>query len=157
MYQQTDYEQIRQQQRTRSCAVIACAGALAAATHVSFFVRWPQGITMVLSFLCCAAAIFGYTMFVSPVRAYALHIAHALEGRTRQTSGVFVSMEQESVGRDKIDFYPVTLNVGSEGREEDDRLFYMDANLPRPDWQVGEKLVLTSYDNRITHWQRENE
>ena len=53
-----------------------------------------------------------------------------------------------------MDFYPVTLNVGDQGREEDDRLFYMDANLPRPDWQAGETLTLTFYDNRVTAWRR---
>ena len=70
------------------------------------------------------------------------------------TMALFVSMDEASVTRENVDFYPVTLNVGDQGREEDDRLFYMDANLPRPDWQAGETLTLTFYDNRVTAWRR---
>ena len=154
MYQQNDYDENRQQLRARSLTVGLPMAALLALAVVSFLLRWPQGVTMALCFLVCAVGIFGYTMLISPVRAYGRHIAHALTGRTRQTSGVFVSMDEASVTRENVDFYPVTLNVGDQGREEDDRLFYLDANLPRPDWQAGETLTLTFYDNRVTAWRR---
>ena len=151
MYQQNDYDENRQQLRARSLTVGLPMAALLALAVVSFLLRWPQGVTMALCFLFCAVGIFGYTMLISPVRAYGRHIAHALTGRTRQTSGVFVSMDEASVTRENVDFYPVTLNVGDQGREEDDRLFYMDANLPRPDWQAGETLTLVlSADTELT-------
>ena len=44
--------------------------------------------------------------------------------------------------------------VGDMENPEDDRLFYYDANLPRPGWQKGEGLTLTSYDNRVVAWER---
>lgn len=154
MYQQKDYDENRRQLHDRSLAVGLPMAALLALSVVSFLVRWPEGVTMALCFLTCALGIFGYTMLISPVRAYGQHIAHALTGRTRQTRGVFVGMEEGSVSRENVDFYPITLNVGDQGREEDDRLFYLDANLPRPNWQAGETLLITSYDNRVTDWQR---
>ena len=94
MYQQNDYDENRQQLRARSLTVGLPMAALLALAVVSFLLRWPQGVTMALCFLFCAVGIFGYTMLISPVRAYGRHIAHALTGRTRQTSGVFVSMDE---------------------------------------------------------------
>ena len=34
------------------------------------------------------------------------------------------------------------------------RLFYYDANLPRPEWRPGDHLKITSYDNRVTKWEK---
>ena len=155
MYQQKDYDENRQQLRARSLALGIPMAALFVLAVVAFVLRWPQIITMVLCFCVCAIGIFGYTMLISPVRAYGEHIDHALHGRTRQVTGVFVSMEEKPVSRDHLEFFPFTINVGEHGRTEDDRLFYMDANLPRPDWQEGDMLTITSYDNRVTDWQRD--
>ena len=154
MYQQNDYDENRGQLRARSLAIGLPMAALLALAVVAFLLRWPQGVTMVLCFLVCAVGIFGYTMLISPVRAYGQHIAHALTGRTRQTSGVFVSMDADSVTRENVEFYPVTLNVGEQGHEEDDRLFYYDANLPRPDWKRGEQITVTAHDKALGAWTR---
>ena len=37
---------------------------------------------------------------------------------------------------------------------EDDRLFYYDANLPRPDWKIGEMLTVTAHDKSLGAWER---
>ena len=37
--------------------------------------------------------------------------------------------------------------------EEDDRLFYYDGRRPLPGWDVGQRLLLTSYDKLITDWE----
>ena len=38
------------------------------------------------------------------------------------------------------------LSVGNMDDPEDDRLFYYDANLPLPDWQHGDMLIVTAHD-----------
>ena len=154
MYREEDYAEISAQLRARVTALCALVCALLIACGVSFALRWPQGVTAALCILAFSVFVFGYCMFVSPVRAYRKHVDYALHGHNRDTQGVFVSMERESVVRDGIELFPMTVNVGAGIRDDGDRLFYYDARLPRPDWQPGETLLLTSYDNRVIRWTR---
>ncbi|MBQ7455688.1 MAG: hypothetical protein IJS53_04530 [Clostridia bacterium] len=153
MYQPGDYEQNRAQLRARLAAAGIPFFLLLGAAGLAFGLRWPQAVAMALTVAACSLAVFCYCLFISPVIAYGKHIDHALHGRTRDAAGVFVRMEENAVAREGLDYYAMTLNVGDKGLEEDDRLFYYDANLPRPAWQAGQRLVITSYDNRVTAWR----
>lgn len=154
MYQPEDYQENRHQLRARLLGVGILAAALLVMTGVSFGLRWPEWATTLMSCALCVLLIFGYSMLISPVIAYGRHVNHALNGRTRKLTGTFQHMETAAVGREGVMFYPFVVNVGNPREPEDDRLFYMDANLPRPDWQEGEMLEITSYDNRVTAWAR---
>jgi len=154
VYTVQDLEENRAQLRQRMIRTFVPAGLLLALTLVSFFLRWPQVITILLCIALCALLIFCYGMFIAPVRAYGKHIDHALNGRTRDAEGEFRGFDPETVLRDGINFIPLTINVGDTPKVGGDRLFYWDANLPQPDWREGERLVLTSYDNRVTAWRR---
>ena len=72
----------------------------------------------------------------------------------RELTGAFKEMEEGTVVRDGVRYYPVLLNVGNMEGEEDDRLFYYDANLPRPDWRRGEMLTVTAHDKAMGAWTR---
>ena len=48
----------------------------------------------------------------------------------------------------------MTLNGGDMESQEDDRLFYYDANLPRPDWKRGEQITVTAHDKALGAWTR---
>ena len=154
MYRNEDEALNRAQLRSRWLVLGGAALALLTLTLVSFLLRWPEAVTVLLSSALLAACIFGYSMFIAPVAVYGKHIDHALHGKTRETAGMFAGMEAEAVERDGLRFYPMSLNVGATLKDNGDRLFYYDANLPRPDWREGENLVLTSYDNRVTDWRR---
>lgn len=154
MYRQEDYADICAQLRKRWIAVAAPAGALLALAVVCFALRWPLGVTAALTILSLSLFAFCFFMFIAPVNAYRKHIDHALRGKSHDTQGVFVEMEQDAVTRDGLQLYPLTVNVGAGIRDDGDRLFYYDANLPRPDWQSGETLLLTSYDNLVINWTR---
>ena len=153
MYTNESYQQNRAQLRNRFIACGLPVLALFSLMLVSFVVRWAEALTVILSILTFGAGILLYGMFISPVIAYGKHLHHALNGRTRKLQGKFVMMEEEAVGRDGVMFYPFTVNVGDKGLEEDDRLFYMDANLPHPEWKEGDKLEITSFDNRVVAWE----
>ncbi len=153
MYTAQSYQDNRAQLRSRMLAVGLPALAFFVLMIVSFALRWAEAVTVILSIVTFSLFIFGYSMFVSPVRAYGKHIEHALNGRTRQLTGIFLEMAEESVMRDGISFYPFTVSVGDKKEEENHRLFYMDANLPRPDWKEDDEIILTSYDNRVTAWE----
>ena len=154
MYQATDYQENRSQLRARLIGVIVPAVALLVLFFAAFILRWHEAVASASLCLMCAVLIFGVSMLIAPVSAYGKHIEHALNGRTRKLQGTFQSMEDKAVGRDGVMFYPFVVNVGNPEEPEDDRLFYMDANLPRPDWKTGEMLEITSYDNRVTAWER---
>ena len=154
MYRQKDYDDICAQRRGRLLALCLPFAVLAGLTLVSFFVRWPQAVTMALTIAAGVLFILGWSLFISPLNAYRKHIAHALNGRTSTTRGVFVAMEKDSVEREGLVFWPLTINVGAGIRDDGDRLFYYDAYLQRPDFQPGETLELTAYDNRVTAWSR---
>lgn len=154
MYTKESYQQNRQQLKRRLLAIGLPVLVLFVLMLVSFFVRWPEGLTVAITIVAFGAAIFCYGMLISPLRAYGKHIDHALNGRTRQITGSFLEMEAEPVWRDGVQFYPFTISVGDKKEEENHRLFYMDANFPRPDWQEDDMLHITSYDNRVTAWEK---
>ena len=123
------------------------------AVIVSFVlrIRW---LTIVLSVLQGAFCIFSYGMLLSPVIAYRRHLDEVLHGKVRSTTGVFKEMENQPVMRDGVRYYPMMISVGDMENPEDDRLFYYDANLPRPDWKMGETLTVTAHDKSLGAWVR---
>lgn len=154
MYTEKSYQDNRAQLRDRLIAFCIPALLLFVLMIVSFALRWAEAVTVILSIAAFSLAIFCYAMFISPVRAYGKHIDHALNGRTRQLTGIFLHMEEETVTRDGVAFYPFMISVGDKNEEVNHRLFYMDANLPRPDWKEDDEIIITSYDNRVTKWEK---
>lgn len=153
MYTKQSYQENRQQLKTRSLVIGLPVFVLFVLMLVSAILRWPETLTVILSILTFGVSVFCYSLFIAPVRAYGKHINHALNGRTRQITGSFLEMDETPVWRDGVLFYPFTISAGDKTEEENHRLFYMDANLPRPDWQEDDMLLITSYDNRVTAWE----
>lgn len=153
MYTEQDYQDIRGQIRQRSFALGIPAVLLLAGVIASFVFR-VKPLTMGLSVLLGVFCIFGYGMLLYPVIAYGRHLDEVLHGRVRSTTGAFKEMEEQAVMRDGVKYYPMMLSVGDMENPEDDRLFYYDANLPRPDWKVGEMLTVTAHDKALGAWER---
>ncbi|MDO5328099.1 MAG: hypothetical protein Q4G00_15500 [Clostridia bacterium] len=151
MYTEQDYTEIRGQIRRRSLALGIPAVVLLAGVIVSFVFR-IKWLTMGLSVLLGAFCIFGYGMLLYPVTAYGRHLDEVLHGRVRSTTGAFKEMEEQAVLREGVRYYPMMISVGDMENPEDDRLFYYDANLPRPDWKVGEMLTVTAHDKALGAW-----
>ncbi len=155
MYTQTDYNEIKRQKNKRLILFLVPAALLLAGVVVSFVFR-VKFLTMGLTIVLGAYTIFFYELLIAPVAAYQKHIDDALRGRTRSLTGAFKEIEQTSVVRDGVKYYPLLLNVGDMESPEDDRLFYYDCNLPIPDWKAGETLTVTAHDKAMTAWQRAN-
>ena len=51
-------------------------------------------------------------------------------------------------------YYPFCLSVGDPDNEEDDRLLYLDANLDKPDWHLGDKLYVRSSARFVSYWKK---
>ncbi len=153
MYTEQDYQDIRAQLKQRLLALGIPAFLLLAAIIVSFVyrVRW---LTTALSLILGAGCIFSYGLLLAPVIAYKRHLDEVLHGRVRSTTGAFKEMESQTVMRDGVKYYPMMISVGDMEDPEDDRLFYYDANLPRPEWKSGEMLTVTAHDKSLGAWTR---
>lgn len=153
MYTEQDYADICSQLKRRRLALGVPALMLFAAVIVSFVIR-IKWLTMALSVLLGAGCIFSYGLLLSPVIAYKKHLDEVLHGKVRSTTGAFKEMETQAVMRDGVQYYPMMISVGDMEDPEDDRLFYYDANLPRPDWKIGEMLTVTAHDKSLGAWVR---
>lgn len=153
MYTEQDYREIRAQIKKRSLMLAVPAALLLAGVIVSFVFR-VKWLTNVLSLMLGAGLIFFYGLLISPLNAYRRHLDEVLHGRVRTATGAFKEMEETPVMRDGVKYYPMLLNVGDMEDPEDDRLFYYDANLPRPDWKIGETITVTAHDKALGAWER---
>lgn len=128
--------------------VLLLAGVVASILHR---VQW---LTILLFILCCFVLIFCWGLFLSPLQKYRKFLQSAVHGQNRTMEGYFKRFVDEKSERDGVYFVPLFINISNSDEEEDDRLFYFDANLPLPDWNVGEKLSITSQDKAVISWQR---
>lgn len=164
MYTEQDYQDITALLKRRMLWVVI-PGALLLAGLILCLIRreaWGQQfhnaefakiVAIALTLALGAAIIFFQGLLVAPVAAYRRHLDGVLHLRTRQTTGAFKEMEPTPVTRDGVRFYPLLLNVGKMTEPEDDRLFYYDANLPLPDWQVGQRITVTAHDKALGAWE----
>lgn len=155
MYTVNDLNTVSAQKKKRITLIVIPCLVLLAGIVYSLAVRLPWYITGIMTILLGVLLIFCLDMFVKPLARYEKHIEHALNGKTRQITGCLKDFEHNLVEKEKLLFYPLILNVNKMENEEDDRLFYWDAALPRPQWDMGQKLTFTYYDKRITAWQAE--
>ena len=153
LYTEQDYSDICAQIKQRRLALAIPMAMLLAGVIVSFVFR-IKWLTTALSLLLGAALVFCQGMLISPLTAYRRHLDEVLHGRTRTTTGAFKEMEEVAVMRDGVKYYPMMLSVGNMDDPEDDRLFYYDANLPRPDWKNGDMLTVTAHDKSLGAWVR---
>lgn len=170
MYTEKDYRDICAQERKRwillliPCllllgGVIACIGwrvqvcALLGDPDAAQEAEKAKYLALGLTALLGAVFVFFQGVLIAPVTSYRRHLDGVLHLRTRQTTGVFKGMEEKTVTRDGVRFYPLMLNVGKLTDEEDDRLFYWDVTLPRPDWKEGDRLTVTSHDLALGAWE----
>lgn len=152
MYTKQDFADLTAQLKKRLVLLSLPSAVLLGGIAVSLYYR-IQWLTTILTIVLGAMLMFCYIFLVSPVRAYRTHVEHALYGKVRKTAGRFKEMEESPLWREGLLLYPMIININDMKNEEDDRLFYFDARLPRPDWQPGQKLALTSYDKLVTHWE----
>ncbi|MBE5776354.1 MAG: hypothetical protein E7326_02455 [Clostridiales bacterium] len=151
MYTEQDYQANRKQLTNRLIAAGIPAVLLLAVVIASFVIR-IKWLTMLSTIILCVCGLFVYSMLLFPVIAYGRHLHDVLYGRTHTMTAAFKALEDNRVLRDGVEFYPVIVNVGRMDDEEDDRLLYFDANLSRPQWQIGDSLNFVIHDKSIGNW-----
>ena len=153
MYTEEDFARIARLKKRRMLSLWIPFSLLAALIIVLAVIRVPEIYVTTLTILTGAAAIFTHGMFISPVIAYYRHLDSVMHGRTRTVSGAFKEIGADSVDKDGVAFYPMMISVGNMADEEDDRLLYYDASLPRPDFEKGRMMTFTVHDKAIGNYE----
>ena len=149
MYTEEDFTLIKKQKNRRLLCLWIPVGILFAAVIVMAAVRVPEAYVRALTALTGMGAVFCWGMFISPVRAYYKHLDNVMHGRTHTVTGAFKEMDETAVDREGVQFYPMLINVGNMDDEEDDRLLYYDAHLPRPSFEKGQMMTAAVHDKAV--------
>ena len=152
MYTLRDYEDINRQLRKNWLCSLLPFIVLLGVVVWSFIVR-IRWLTMAATILAGAILIFTYGIYIAPLSRYRRHLELALSGTQKVTEGIFKFMEEKPVEREGVMYFPFIINVGDQDEEDDDRLFYYDANLKRPAWQAGQVLRIQSYEKFVSGWE----
>jgi hypothetical protein len=114
------------------------------------------GMTFRIKPLALAASIIGgcvvysWSAFkIAPWSAYRRYLREMQSGLRRETEGAFVSAGEDSRTVDGIRVHDVLLDAG----QEVNLLFYWDDEKPRPDFQPGQRLKVTSFGKFITSYE----
>ncbi len=160
MYTQADREALRRENRKRAWITLV-PGALLLAVGIGVFVACQQNRQDWGWVFACACTLFGgfYVllmdgMYWKPARLYQRHVSHMLDGRKRETTGILQEMAIETTDKDGLACYALTVNVGEKGDAQDERLFYYDARMGRPDIPLGTLVTVQSNDKMVADIQK---
>lgn len=159
MYNQHDLDEVQAQlKKHRVIALVPLALLLAAgiAVFVVGHMHRSDSAWMLSSLLTILGGgwyLLVYGLSIKPAKAYRTLIQDMMNGRLRQTDGIFKSFAQETCEREGLPFHALMLNVGDRDDGEDDRLFYWDAQKPLPQIQLGSRVSVFSNDNRISRME----
>lgn len=152
MYSQSDYQDIDRQFHSKLRLLLIVEALFLGVLVYSLVIR-AKWLTILLSCVMGAIAIFYSGMTLSPLFAYRKYIRLLLTGRQRELTGYFKGFDAHEVLRDNVRFLSFLLNIGEQDLPEDDRQLYYDVNLPLPKWQPGDRLHVESFDKAVTKWE----
>ena len=154
MYTQHDLDAINKQLKRRVLFWLIPEILLLGLVVYSFILR-IEWLTSLMFALLCAVVLFSLVMLILPVRRYRQFLMNALYGRSRDDVAAFDIIENlQTVTREGVKFYPVTMRADTVKEELDERSYYWDANLPLPDWRKGERFWVSSFDKSVVDWKR---
>lgn len=73
-----------------------------------------------------------------------------LNGRMRETVGIFKSFDEQVHDKEGLLCHAMMLNIGEKDDQEDDRLFYFDDFLKKPEELIGKKVKVLSNDKMVS-------
>ena len=148
IYTEADVQAINHQVK-RGLTVMGLSAAVAVVATVITLVYRVQWLTIAITLFWGSLTIFFWSMKMTPPLSYRRHLKEIHQGLSRQTLGQVVQLSEDLTHREGIDFYALIINIGEEDDPEDERLFYWDAQKPRPDFAPGDRLEIISHGNDI--------
>lgn len=152
MYTQKDIDSVNAQMKKRVMVWWIPKILILSVLVYSFIIR-IQWLSSALFSLLAMMIYFSVTMSILPVKRYKQFLNNAVHGKNRVDTLRFDTLDQETVEREGVRFYPVTMRADTLKEELDERQFYWDANLSLPDWTQGNYLKLTSHERMIIGWE----
>lgn len=148
LYTQKNLDAIQAQQKKRWLVVGIPAGLCFAGMIACFILRieWATSLcTAVMGVLLMA----GWDLFIKPLKCYERHLQAALHGRKAETTLAFASLDHDESIVDGVRYYGFMVTDYDKKGKPFECLFYYDAELPRPQFEVGDMLHITYYDKMI--------
>lgn len=152
MYTQEHVTQLLKQKNKRLLLSALVLIPPLAVLVVSLFIR-IEWLTIVSSIVFFGLGILLWDLFVGPVARYSRFVQNAATGKGIATMGRFKRWTEGISQRKGVSYRSFLLNVGDMAEEEDDRLYYFDANLPAPDWKEGDSLTVVTSDRNVVEYQ----
>ncbi|MEG0511186.1 MAG: hypothetical protein RR653_00545 [Clostridia bacterium] len=159
MYTQDEFSELKSK-LARRWWIVSLPTAVALIAAIVLFVIGQNNrsehmwmVTAALTVLSGGCFAFFYGVYVRPVRLYTRHVSYMLNGRKRETTGVFKTFADEMSDKEGIECYALLLNIGQTDAEEDDRLFYYDAHKPKPSFPLGTPVTVLSNDRMVADMQ----
>lgn len=128
--------------------------ALFAVLVLAFLVAMFVFNTMRIQPLSIATAVVGFIVSyfiwsfkVNPWVKYDKHLREVKSGQKRKTDCEIMYFTDETRMVDGVEVHELVARVGKE--EEDERLYYWDADKKRPDLKEGDKVSIVSYGNFV--------
>ncbi|MBQ1255810.1 MAG: hypothetical protein IIX93_00850 [Clostridia bacterium] len=146
MYTEKDFLHANKQKKIRVTLFAFMAAAFLALMFVFNTMRiQPLSIfTAVAGFM---VSYFIWSFKVSPWVKYDKHLKEVRTGQKRETACEIMYFTDETRLVDGVEVHELVARVGKE--EEDERLYYWDADKKRPDLKEGDKVSIVSYGNFV--------
>lgn len=148
MYDQKDFQENMTQLRRELLVLGLVSAPFLAGIIVSFVLR-IEWLTIVLSIVYGAIAIFLYNLRIAPVTAYRRYLRNLTNGLKREAQGALVSLDRDETFKEGVRFYTMLINVDPKMDPEGERLFYYDVCKPLPEIKPGEQVHVLSHGNYV--------
>lgn len=146
MYTENDFLVARKNASIRLILLIVLGLAFVAGVIVFNKLR-IQAATMACAAVGFAVTYFLWSFKVSPWMKYNKYMREMKNGRKRITACEYVYFTPETRLFDGVEVHELVVRVGNE--EEDERLFYWDADKPAPEFNEGDSIEIESYGNFV--------
>lgn len=146
MYTEKDFETVARQARLRLIGLIALGAAFLAIILVVNHQRLEY-LTMALGGVGFIAVYFVASFKVAPWIRYNRFLREMKAGRKRTLACTFHGFSPELRTHDGVEVYDMNVSVG-EG-EEDQRLYYWDADKAQPTLEEGQQVIVESFGNFV--------
>lgn len=151
MYGESDYRQASKQAALRVVFALLLAAVFLAGTLTFNHLRL-QVPTLATAAVGFAVVFFLWSFKVTPWTKYNRFLREMRNGQRRKTECSFLYLVPETRMHDGVEVYEMIVTVGTG--EEDERLYYLDADKPEPALREGDRIRVESFGNFITGIER---
>lgn len=151
MYGESDYKQASKQAALRVMGALLLAAAFLAAALV-FNQRRLQAPMLATAALGFVVIFFLWSFKVAPWTKYDRFLREMRNGQRRRAECSFLRFAPETRMHDGVEVHEMIVTVGTG--EEDERLYYWDADKPEPELRKGERIRVESFGNFVTALER---